>query len=174
VGYKTSWLVGEDDQVASIHWLTKEIKDFDVEGLNEVTPKGFSYCQTTDNRLFISGGRGHFRHLHELIRSGVDQMVIIQKANSAHNHGTHAIIPVGNKFLVAASGMRGKDFSSSCELYEISTDKWQALPSLNISRREHTGCVFGEKICYLFGGWNAEYTSINEIEWLDLQAGKQW
>ena len=70
-----------------------------------------------------------------------------------HAHRSHAMISVGNKFLIAASGLNEKgEPHSNCELYEIGKDQWKALPPLNIARNGHSGCVAGEKTVYLFGG----------------------
>jgi len=68
-------------------------------------------------------------------------------------HAYHAMISVGNKFLIAAGGENEKEkLHSKCELYEIGKDQWKALPPLNIARAGHSGCVAGEKTVYLFGG----------------------
>jgi len=95
-------------------------------------------------------------------------MQMIRKTNSAHAHGYHTLTPVGNQSLIAAGGAGNDVLSNRCELYEISTDQWKALPNLNIARAYHSGCCVGEKTLYIFAGFG-EDDEINEIEWLDLQ-----
>lgn len=160
-----------------IDWTTKEIKSFTVEGLGDLNTIGSAYCQTFDNRLFISGGRrGNWQHLHEVVASGHDQMEIVERAPSTHRHASHALIPIGKQFIVAASGVVNNDYTNSCELYAIAQDKWNPLPPLNIARADHSGCVVGEKnvTVYVFGGFKAGGNPIAEIEWLDLTGGQQW
>jgi hypothetical protein len=52
-----SWILnrGVDATTTSIDWSSKATENFRLEGLKEFVG-GFSYCQTSDNRLFISGG----------------------------------------------------------------------------------------------------------------------
>jgi hypothetical protein len=100
-------------------------------------------------------------------------MDLIRKADMIHAHAYHALISVGNKFLIAAGGCNLLAHSN-CDLYEIGRDQWKALPPLNIVRRYHSGCVAGEKTVYLFGGWTNDNRDTNVIESLDFQGGDKW
>ena len=97
-----------------------------------------------------------------------------KKANSMKDHHNHVLIPVGNQCLIAVGGVMNSLPSNFCELYEIKTDKWKVLPQLNIARRNHSGCVVGEKTVYIFAGIGEGDAVINSIEWLDLQGDQQW
>jgi hypothetical protein len=43
-------------------------------------------------------------HLHEVTSSGVEQELLIRKADMIHAHVSQAMISVGSKFLIAAGG----------------------------------------------------------------------
>ena len=63
----------------------------------------------------------------------------------------------------------------NCEKYNIKTQKWIPLPSLNIPRQQHTGayCSSTNSI-YIFGGFTKGWNTTAKIEKLNIEEENNW
>ena len=86
-------------------------------------------------------------------------------------HG-HSACAVGEKYLAVTAGRIGS--GNSCEMYDVTLNKWTDLPKLTTKRHYHSSCVFENSSLFVFCGINNENRSyVNTIERLDISMFQQ-
>lgn len=71
---------------------------------------------------------------------------------------------------MVVSGTRIND-GSTCEVYEIKSDKWEDLPNMKNGRYYHSSCSFnGEKVFVFCGLCSKTKKYLDSIEFLDFGA----
>lgn len=93
---------------------------------------------------------------------------VFQKMSDMRNprHG-HSACAVGDRLIAVSGGRIGS--GTTCEMYNINSNKWQDLPELNTRRHYHSSCAFEGKQIFVFCGIHNESRQyINSIECLDV------
>jgi hypothetical protein len=81
-------------------------------------------------------------------------------------HG-HSACAVGNRFIAVTGGRIGS--GTTCEMYNINSNKWANLPDMITKRHYHSSCAFEGKNIFVFCGIHNETRSyINSIEHCDV------
>jgi hypothetical protein len=83
-----------------------------------------------------------------------------------HNH---SICKYNRVYIIAVSGSN----TPTCELYNLTTNKWESLPSLKKARNSCTIVIFNQHYLYCIGGL-AGNAYCNTIEVLDLIKKNKW
>ena len=58
---------------------------------------------------------------------------------------------------------------ASVEKYDVGTDRWSLVPSLNIARENCSSCCLNDSL-YVFCGFSYKRGYLNNIECLDVKA----
>ena len=61
-----------------------------------------------------------------------------------------------------------------CEVYSVSDNTWQLLPSLPEPKFSQSLCLFSDAWLFQFGGFGSDRAPSPSIERLKLEDGKQW
>ena len=61
---------------------------------------------------------------------------------------------------------------TKCSRYDIRTDRWTALPNLNVGRYTHASCTYSGRWVYVLGGMNTMLERINSVEKLDMWSAR--
>jgi N-acetylneuraminic acid mutarotase len=78
---------------------------------------------------------------------------------------SHAMVSLNAKYIFAI-GSRKYNHSFTCEIYDISSDKWLKINNLNQGRYYCSACAFNKRFVYVIGGINKSGI-INTIEKYD-------
>ena len=72
--------------------------------------------------------------------------------------------------IYSIGGYDGSQRLNSVERYDIETNQWISISSMNQARSRHTAVSIGESI-FVIGGWNGNST-LNSVEMYDTQSNK--
>ncbi|BHF85987.1 hypothetical protein SprV_1002916500 [Sparganum proliferum] len=87
-------------------------------------------------------------------------------------HAAAVLTEAGGETLIGVFGGCGNGGRlSSCEVYEVSRDRWFKLPDLR-ERRDETAaaCLPGDSRIFVFGGWNGSSSWLASVEFCQLRA----
>jgi len=101
---------------------------------------------TKDGRLFITGDCLFPATLHtqELDRISME---FVRRADMNKERRCHAFEEIKSNCLLACGG-----YVTDCEVYNVETDTWTIIASLNQKRANHSIMSFDERIVYAYGG----------------------
>ncbi|BHF85644.1 hypothetical protein SprV_1002881600 [Sparganum proliferum] len=93
------------------------------------------------------------------------------------HHAAAVLTGAGGEALIGVFGGINEDgnvndeYLSSCEVYEVSRDRWSKLPDLR-ERRDETAaaCLPGDSRVFVFGGWNCPFSPLASVEFCQLRA----
>ena len=92
------------------------------------------------------------------------------KANRTLNCFGFSLLNFNNEYVLVIGGKRQRPCRTAygtVQRYNISSDRWDLLPSMNIGRTNHSCCLVGTT-AYVIGGITFHKESIKAIEYLDL------
>jgi len=91
-------------------------------------------------------------------------------ANMNVPRANHTMKVVADKYLYVIGGTNTSGNLSGCEEYDIASNKWREIASLNESKKWVSVCSFKVKHLYAFGGYiNDEPKASSLIETLDIE-----
>ena len=83
----------------------------------------------------------------------------------------HAVCNLLDHYMVATGGEHENGLNTA-EIYDITTNKWTALPKLNVGRSNHSSCSI-DRVIYVFCGYCQ--SDENSVERLDFDKyNKKW
>lgn len=101
-----------------------------------------------------------------------DKYVFQGRANMKYARHGHSACAVGDRYIVVTGGRIGS--GTTCEIYDINTNKWSDLPEMGTKRHYHSSCAFEGKSVFVFCGIHNETRNyINTIERLDISLFSQ-
>ena len=127
----------------------KEIKTLSKEKVDLskcLFKKFYSYHSTLNykGKFYISGGYLTSKMFYNYNKTS-NNFIKLEDMPSGHSY--HSLIGINN-FIFAISGFKNK----KVEKYNIDTNQWFSLPSLEISRSWPNSVCFDNKFIYVFGG----------------------
>ncbi|BHF85683.1 hypothetical protein SprV_1002885500 [Sparganum proliferum] len=86
-------------------------------------------------------------------------------------HAAAVLTGAGGEALIGVFGGFNRGRLSSCEVYEVSRDRWFKLPDLR-EKREGTAaaCLPGDSRIFVFGGYNGSSSRLASVEFCQLRA----
>ena len=91
-------------------------------------------------------------------------------ADMHYRRDAHGITKWQNRFLIVVGSWHGTDSTKTGEKYDVVTDTWTLLPSLNDGTCAPGLIVMQDRYLYKLGGTS----DIGKVEMLDLLKPKQW
>ncbi|BHF84862.1 distal tubule morphoproteinsis [Sparganum proliferum] len=87
-------------------------------------------------------------------------------------HAAAVLTEAGGEALIGVFGGRGNGGClSSCEVYEVSRDRWSKLPDLREKRSSTAAaCLPGDSRVFVFGGANGPFSPLASVEFCQLRA----
>ncbi|BHF85791.1 BTB And C-terminal Kelch [Sparganum proliferum] len=87
-----------------------------------------------------------------------------------NGHAAAVLTEAGGEALLGVFGGYNGQYLSSCEVYEVSRDRWFKLPDLREKRyAAAAACLPGDNRVFVFGGWNAS-SPLASVEFCQLRA----
>jgi hypothetical protein len=105
------------------------------------------------------------------------EMIVDKMANMITARANHAMAAGTKKLLYVVGGTNNSGLLSSCEEYNIDSNKWKEVAQLNEKKKWISLCSLKEKCLYAFGGAiEGSEKATDAIECLDLTktASKFW
>nr|VZI37400.1 unnamed protein product [Spirometra erinaceieuropaei] len=89
-----------------------------------------------------------------------------------NKHAATVLTEAGGEALIGVFGGYGNGGRlSSCEVYEVSRDRWFKLPDLREKRNcPAAACLPGDSRIFVFGGWNGPTSVLASVEFCHLRA----
>jgi hypothetical protein len=87
-----------------------------------------------------------------------------------YQRDAHGITSWLNRFIIVVGSWHGTDSAKTCEMYDVTTDSWIMLPSLNDGTCAPGLLVMHDRYLYKLGGTS----DIGKVEMLDLVERKHW
>ena len=156
IGIKTNFLF-------CFNKLTKTISKIPVNLSNNL--KNFESYHSTLNykgNFYLSGG---YTTAKMFMKFNKNKNEFINLIDMQSGHSYHRLIGIENN-IISISGFKNK----KVEKFNLNTQKWSFLPSLEISRSWPSVCSIDDKIIFLFGGLcdSNEEKYRNLVEKLDV------
>jgi hypothetical protein len=130
------------------------------------------FCRSINiqGKLYVTGGETYNKILNNLFEVDCESLEVNELSRMIGHRVSHTLVNLCNIKIIAISGAYGE---TSCEQYEIQTDTWTHLPSVNQDRIGAAALVYCSESIYLFFGKkydseNSGWTYIETIEKLDL------
>ena len=139
---------------------SKLAKSIDVD----ITKDNPEMIEVNDS-IYIVGDLNYTLSTYEV---DIDTGAVQKKADLIYKkYYTHLIHRRG--FIYSLGGFDGAS-KNICEKYNIESNEWTQIPSLNSAKYVVGGCVFNDRYIYIFGGAGAHYQAyLEEIELLDCE-----
>lgn len=108
--------------------------------------------------LYCSGGMPRYKHATtskrlNKVSFNKKKAWVTSLAAMRYSRRKHAFIRVDGNVLCALGGYEAKEsVLSSCEVYNVRSNKWQVIESLTYPRVSATACKFQDRFVYVFGG----------------------
>ena len=127
-------------------------------------PRCFHGAEVFDSKVFIFGGRDSLDHTNAGVMSlDVNQMTVKQLASLPYSVSEMATVCWGdNVILIGGADLNGKPLASVV-IYNIKTERWHILPSMNEKRKACSAVVIQDKIIVL-GGRTQNNTCLRSVE----------
>ncbi len=87
-----------------------------------------------------------------------------------YQRDAHGVTKWKNRYIIAVGSWHGTESTKTCEYYDVVTDKWHMLPSLNDGTCAPGLIVMNDRYLYKLGGTS----DIGKVEVLDLEKPKHW
>ena len=143
---------------------SKKISKVNVDLSQCLFKKFWAYHSTLNfkGKFYISGGYATSKMLYKYNKLS-NEFIRLEDMPSGHSY--HRLIGINN-FIFAISGFKNK----KVEKYNIETNQWSSLPSLEVSRSWPSCVCIEDKFIFLFGGLcdSNDNSLINQIEKLDI------
>ena len=143
---------------------SKKISKVNVDLSQCLFKKFWAYHSTLNfkGKFYISGGYATSKMLYKYNKLS-NSFIKLEDMPSGHSY--HSLIGINN-FIFAISGFKNK----KVEKYNIETNEWSSLPSLEVSRSWPSCVCIEDKFIFLFGGLcdSNDNSLINQIEKLDI------
>ncbi|BHF85279.1 hypothetical protein SprV_1002844200 [Sparganum proliferum] len=86
-------------------------------------------------------------------------------------HAAAVLTEAGGEALIGVFGGFNRGRLSSCEVYEVSRDRWFKLPDLREKRSATAAaCLPGDSRVFVFGGYNGSSSRLASVEFCQLRA----
>lgn len=119
------------------------------------------------SRVFLCGGQSYDKTTFEYVDA---TETLEPRADLKFGRYSHYFLAVSTDALAIIGGQTHHGVDKSCEKYDITSDAWTKMPSLNIPRANCAAALFGGQFLYVFGGYGQGETK--GIEVLDLENDK--
>ena len=163
---------------------TSTVKKFEVESYSWLSfhssESGCRYDScfvAAGNCLYVLGGEATRNYSHPEYVTVAERFDTIghqweKIADMQHERGEAFGVAFRSKIFVAGGKDRSRKEINSCEVYNITTDEWQFIGSLNVPRsRGSMLCVNGT--IYVLGGSRPRYANAYTVEVYD-PVGNKW
>ncbi|BHF85386.1 Kelch-like protein 5 [Sparganum proliferum] len=88
-----------------------------------------------------------------------------------HQHAAAVLTEAAGEALIGVFGGYKGGSLSSCEVYEVSRDRWFKLPDLREKRNATAAaCLPGDSRVFVFGGWKGLFSPLASVEFCQLRA----
>ena len=137
-----------------------------------------SSLSQTNERLYICGGYktksldGRMEGPSQLM-SVSSSSALVQLSPLPEVKGSHSLSGVSS-LLICIGGSSGVNSLKTCSQYWPKTDKWEALPALNIARQCCGSVLLLPLSAYSFCGVEPDGFPGNSVESLDLLHSVEW
>jgi hypothetical protein len=136
----------------------------------------FSRSINVQGILYINGGIENTKKSSK-VHFSFKQNTIKREADMLFSHSSHSLIFVYPNYLYCISGSR----TNKCEMYNITTNNWVEIPTLNSERENASLAYHNEQYIFTFGGlmWDEtlqDYNLIETVERLEIgvQMNNRW
>ncbi|BHF85360.1 hypothetical protein SprV_1002852400 [Sparganum proliferum] len=126
--------------------------------------------------IFVVGGNT----AQESYSTSVEEFLVAERrwrkraslAVGRRRHAAAVVTGAGGEALIGVfGGWRNYGPLSSCQVYEVSRDRWSKLPDLREKRSETAAaCLPGDSRVFVFGGWNGSSFRLASVEFCQLRA----
>ena len=142
----------------------KKISKIYVDLSQHLFKKFWAYHSTLNykGKFYIGGGYTTSKMLYKYNKLS-NEFIRLEDMPSGHSY--HRLIGINN-FIFAISGFKNK----KVEKYNIDTNQWSSLPSLEVSRSWPSCVCYEDKYIFLFGGLcdSTDSSLNNQVEKLDI------
>ena len=142
----------------------KKISKVNVDLSQHLFKKFWAYHSTLNykGKFYIGGGYATSKMLYKYNKTS-NEFIRLEDMPSGHSY--HRLIGINN-FIFAISGFKSK----KVEKYNIDTNQWSSLPSLEVSRSWPSCVCYEDKYIFLFGGLcdSTDSSLNNQVEKLDI------
>jgi hypothetical protein len=97
-------------------------------------------------------------------------MTFNKLADMHHQRDAHGITSWLNRYIIVVGSWHGNESTRTCEMYDVTTDRWKMLPDLNDGTCAPGLIVVKDRYLYKLGGTS----DIGKVEMLDLRSPKNW
>ncbi len=154
--------ISRENLVHYFEWGSKNAVFYDVDkktttrcalGSDFNVPKFCRTAATEDGRIFIIGGRDRQNaccdwtlEFQEATKSLIAKKPMLLKRSD------FTPVCAASETIYVVGGNDAKIFYKACEKYDIDSDQWTKIASLNIGRDSAACCMFKDKVIYAFSG----------------------
>jgi hypothetical protein len=123
-------------------------------------------------RIYMTGGAVANTKTYLKQTSVLDEtkMSFSRLADMHYQRDAHGITSWLNRYIIVVGSWHGNDSIRTCEMYDVTTNRWTMLPDLNDGTCAPGLIVVKERYLYKLGGTS----DIGKVEMLDLQSPKKW
>lgn len=158
----------------------KDLKSIQAWKLNVPYESGFSFdTSQIKNFIYFTGGGNppsegspmQFYQITMRMTIMPDMGTVSDKlANMNIPRANHTMEPMGDSKLYVIGGSNSSGYLSSCEEYNIATNKWREIASLNEMKQWVSVCSYKQRYFYAFGGCIIDESKGSPlIEFLDME-----
>lgn len=91
-------------------------------------------------------------------------------AEMNYRRDAHGITKWKNRYIIVVGSWHGTDSTKTCEMYDVVTNSWKLLPTLNDGTCAPGLIVMHDRYLFKLGGTS----DIGKVEMLDLIKPQQW
>ncbi|BHF85686.1 hypothetical protein SprV_1002885800 [Sparganum proliferum] len=151
--------------------LEKEERIADMEKREDAT-----YSLVGESIFVVGGDTAQGRY-----STSVEEFLVAERrwrkraslAVGRYGHAAAVLTEAGGEALIGVfGGYNSNDkYLSSCEVYEVSRDRWSKLPDLREKRNvTAAACLPGDSRIFVFGGYNGSFSPLASVEFCQLRA----
>ena len=122
--------------------------------------------------IYIIGGTvaNSRTYLKQTCRLNEETMHFERMADMHYERDAHGLTSWKNRYIIAVGSWHGDNSTRTCEMYDVQTNKWEMLPSLDDETCAPGLVIIGDRYLYKIGGNN----DISQVNMLDLEKPNKW
>lgn len=142
--------------------------------LRRPVPEGYAAVEAR-GKVFLAGGELNGVIISDTMEIDMRTAKIQTKAPMTLHRRNHGLLLIRNNAYAIGGYNKSSNILARCEKYNLSTDSWATIPSLNKERNFAACCVFSGRYLYVFGGSATEAAAgLESYEWLDAELLGSW
>ncbi|BHF85267.1 Kelch-like protein 12 [Sparganum proliferum] len=144
------------------------------ERIADMEKREFATYSLVGESIFVVGGNA----AQQVCTTSVEEFLVAERrwrkrASLVVGRSYHAaavLTEAGGEALIGVFGGYNRGWLSSCEVYEVSRDRWFKLPDLREKRNTTAAvCLPGDSRVFVFGGYNGS-SCLASVEFCQLRA----